>query len=1486
MASHPLTEPQRLIWVNEHVFPGTSLHVIACAALIDEPVDLELLNAAIEHYVAGAPALRTRIAPDGGACRQAFDPSLGAAVETLDLRDDDDPRRALAALGERVAREPFRLEEGERLFAIVVALLAGGKTGLLIKVHHLIADAYSLFLFLRGVSRHYRSLLERGVPRSGEAADFAALLDQEAEYRTSARCELDRAFWSERLATLEQGTLLGGTDLTAASTAGHRLTFAWPEELVQRLKPALAADGASLYGGLMGLLGSVLGRTLGRSRVCIGTPFVNRSGLTALKTFGMCVNTLPVVLHAPRESSLREYVARAAVDVAASLRSGRFPFRLARPFAEPARAGQPLFDVGLSYQNADLSRGLELRVEHVSWFFPGHEMNALTLHAHDRSRLGELRFDVDYRTSVFSEAQVRALFGALTSAAEDRLARPDAPWGSLPLSAPSIRRGPSIPGARPAPPGFVTDWIARVAADHPERVALRCGERRTTYAELLASALRARDRLHQLGVTAGDAVLVLARRAPETVAAILGILFAGAAYVPIALGTPAQRLKKIQSASSARLLLAPPGEARPDVPGLAFEAIALAPASSGLEAPATVGAKTQSYVLFTSGSTGEPKGVVVDHEGLRHYLRFAVAAYGDGGPIAMPLFTSLGFDLTVTSLFLPLVTGGTLHVYPDGMDDEGTTLEVIFGDDACDVVKMTPSHLRLVDALALSARRVRAIVVGGEQLPHELVARVAARLGPGVRFVNEYGPTEAVVGCVHHLWSSPESGRARAVVPIGLPIPETPVRVTTPWGQHQLPGFPGELEVGGAGLAQGYLNDPEQTAARFVVDGDARWYRTGDVVEEADGLFHCLGRRDRQIKWLGYRIELADLEAALRSHPSVTESYALHALEEKQLLLFYTGEPSPEAALLEHLREHLPAYAVPSAVVHCASFPLNAHGKVDEASLRERFRARAPSSGEDALPAGELEGRIAAIVAEVLAIAPAILEGRTFAAAGGDSVNAIHVLSRLRALGIASKVSDLVGAPSVADFVRRAALSARPAVADDGAPEDGVLDPPLPMQRWFLDQRFAEEHHYHQSILVASNGPVDREAAQAALHAVVVAHDALRLNLDPERRLFFNPEHLARPPAFEAIAVPDGPEGAAEAFVAAESARIKRGFDPTKDPLIRGACFATTPDRALVLLCAHHLAVDVASWFVLWEDWVSAYRAHRSGAPIALKRAATSVRARANALAGQTLPPAAAAHWARVRAAVEEAPAIDTRHAAPASPWVEERWTHAPRAGTFFDASVHLPYATEPHELVLTAFSGALASFFGVPRVVVAYEGHGRDEVRGSGDVLRTVGWFTRQFPLVFDAPPDGSPGDWIARVKDGLRAVPEGGDMGTSGATAGRLPALKFNFLGRALQLTDPEFQLSPLDTGPDRSPAGAPPEMLEAVVSRGEDDRCHVRLTFHGAYFDAADRQRFREELDRWCERLLAHCLGRTGRAFTASDFPTAGLNGDDLSALFDDS
>ena len=772
-------------------------------------------------------------------------------------------------------------------------------------------------------------------------------------------------------------------------------------------------------------------------------------------------------------------------------------------------------------------------------------------------------------------------------------------------------------------PGFVGvhRLIQARAAKVPGATAVTCGGRSLTYADLETRANRLAHRLRGVGVGPDVLVGLCLGRSVELVVGILGVLKAGGAYVPLDPSYPADRLAFM--AADARLghLLTlsdlagrvPAPQAHTllldaDWPAIADESPAPPPCEAGPDHLA--------YVIYTSGSTGRPKGAMVTHRGLSHYLQWCVKAYQVGDGAGAPVHSSVSFDLTVTSLFAPLVAGRRVDLLGDDLGVEQLAAALTPGADYS-LVKITPAHLQLLGrqiAPGEAAGLTRAFVVGGEQLTAEHVGFWREH-APETRIINEYGPTETVVGCsIYEVFETLPAG----AIPIGRPI--RGVRMVA-LDRHMRPvplGVTGKLYVGGPGVARGYLGRPGLTAEKFGPDpwGDApgaRLYRTGDLARRRpDGDFEFLGRADQQVKIRGHRVEPGEVEVALGRHPDVRDA-AVVAFEfgsgDHRLVAYVAGEsdhPAPTSTdLREFLARTLPEPMLPSVFVPLAALPLSPNGKVDRAALPAP-ESRLPTAVAFEPPRDDAERTIAGVWSAVLGVERIGVHDNFFDL-GGHSLLATQVVSRLReAFGREVPVRLMFEAPTVAGLALRigaltdaGAIPAGPEVLPRAG--DVTDESPLSFSQqalWYVDQLAPNEPTFNVSGAVRVTGPLDVDALRRAFAGMLHRHEALRTTFhavdgEPVARVVprFDPD-------VPVVDLSGSPRDAREAEAGRLAAREARApFRLDAGPLARACVLKMSEYEHAILLTMHHIVTDGWSFGVAAGELAALYEAFRSGRP-------------------------------------------------------------------------------------------------------------------------------------------------------------------------------------------------------------------------------------------------------------------------------------------------
>ncbi|TMR36862.1 amino acid adenylation domain-containing protein [Nonomuraea zeae] len=1002
----PLSHAQERLWFLEQFAPGTTQLTIPLRLRLRGPLDVAALAAAFDAVVAGHDALRMRFpATSDGLPRIELREPGDDATLPLTVRDAPD-EAAARALAEEFLAVPFDLAEGPLARALLVRL-AGDDHVLVIGVHHIAADGWSADLLMREVFTRY----DGGTPPAPEAgyADYAAW------QRGRAPSRRDLEFWRDRLAGLEPLDLPSDRPRPAERTyTGAARAFALASDVAAGLARLGREHRATPYMTMLAAFAALLGRYAGTSDVAVGSPVAGRQAPELDDVIGCFVNMLTMRVDLSGDPTFAELLDRVRAVALDAFAHQDLPFeQLVSELDLPRDVSRsPLFGVILTMQTYGGATvrppaGLSVADFPVDAWATRYDL--------------ELYLDGDtggmfvYNTDLFDAGTIERLAGHLGALLERVAARPGMRLSEIDLLTEDERRlvvttwndtATRYPGA-----ATLHGRVEAQAARTPDAVAVRFDGRSLSYGELESRANRVAQTLRGLGVSAGSVVAVCAERSLELLPGLLGVLKAGAAYLPVDPDHPAERVAFMLSDAAPSVLLTQ-RRIRPGLPETSAAVLDLddPDAWTGGSAPLPdVRPDDVAYVIYTSGSTGRPKGAPNTHGGIANRLdwmqeRFLLTA---GDVVAQK--TPLSFDVSVWELFWPLRCGATLVLATPGGHKDAAYLRELIVSEGVTTAHFVPSMLAVFLGAdgASDCRSLRRVICSGEELPADLARRCVAAL-PAAELHNLYGPTEAAVD-VSAWHCRPGSLATAARVPIGTPIANTSLYVLGPAMSPAPIGVPGELFIGGAGLARGYLNRPALTADRFVPDPfgppGSRLYRTGDLARwRPDGALEFLGRLDAQVKLRGLRIEPGEIEAALRALPAVADA-AVVVREDRpgdpRLVAYLTPGPgSEEGAELDHgavragLKRTLPDYMVPAAYVTLAALPLNPSGKLDRRALP------APVAGRDAgielvAPDTPTERALAAIWGELLGI-ETIGVHDDFFDLGGHSLLATQVVARLR----------------------------------------------------------------------------------------------------------------------------------------------------------------------------------------------------------------------------------------------------------------------------------------------------------------------------------------------------------------------------------------------------------------------------------------------------------------------------------------------------------
>ncbi len=1372
------------------------------------------------------------------------------------------------------------------LIRLLLIRLADDRHRLVVTSHHVVLDGWSTPVLLGEMSAAYAGDPLRSAAPSYR--DYLAWLSRQDR-------EATRAAWRAELAGADEPTLV---DAGAAATPGLPQEYAarLTEEETGDLTGFARAHGLTLSTVVQGAWALVLARLAARTDVVFGTVVSGRPAEVpdVERTVGMFINTVPV--------RVRLDGGRTVLDLLTDLQSRQSALighqHLGLPEIQRAAGPGATFDTivmvenypmeatGLGAEGGVVISGVSTR---TGTGYP------LTMSVSPGRRLG---IRVSYRPDRIAAETAAEVARQVLRVLTRVVAEPSLPVGRLAVTGATALAltGPAAPAGDPS----VVTAVRQRARTAPDAVAVADGDRTLTYADLDRESDRLAGRLAGAGVRRGDHVGVVMRRGADLIVAFLAAWKANAAYVPVNLDHPADRITATLTGAGVTVALcsAATADAVPaGITPVTTDRSTLVPADRITPVPAdritpvpadritpvpadepasfpvpefTAGAHDTAYVMFTSGSTGTPKGIAVPH-------RSVAALAGDPGWALAPddvvlMHAAHAFDASLFEIWAPLVAGARVRIAAPGAVDAERLRDAI--GNGVTTAHLTAGAFRALAAAAPEVfRGLREVLTGGDEVPAAAVAQVRAAC-PEVRIRHLYGPTEATLCATWHLV---EPGAATGdVLPIGTPLAGRRAYLLDAFLQPVAPGVTGELYLAGAGLAHGYTGAPGATAERFVADPSVpgqRMYRTGDLARRsAAGELLFAGRADGQVKIRGYRVEPGEVEAALTAQPEVTEAVVV---ARDGRLIGYVVTGADPALIRERLGMVLPEYMVPAVLVTLDALPLTVNGKVDRAALPAP-EATATTAGR--APRTDGERVLCDLFAEVLGLERVGAED-SFLELGGDSILSMQLAARARREGVVFGTKDVFEQRTPAGL---AAVAERSGPVRSG-PDDGTGEVPwTPVTRALLDggPGAVTRPGPAQWMTVAAPAGLAPETLAAALGAVIDTHDMLRarVDLDGDEPRLVVPGRGVRPAGL--LDRVEAPADEADRWAAEAAGKL----DPAAGVMIRMVWLDAGPGRdGRLVIVAHHLVVDAVSWRILLPDLRTAYEALAAGRDPELDPPDVSFRRWARTLAVQAAARTAElGEWTAVLD--RDAPrwgALDPARDTIATAG-RRSWTVPPEQAAVLVEKATTAFHCGVHEVLLAGLAGAL----GGPAVVVDVEGHGRQTLDGL-DPSRTIGWFTDVRPARLDG--DGSPGRLLTAAKESLRAAPDGGlgygmlrhlDAGT-GPVLAALPApeIGFNYLGRFS--ARPAADVTPWQAIGSIGGAADPDTPLRHVVEidavvldTADGPRLDLTVTWAGRILTTARAEALGTAWLTALARLATHAGAPGAGGHTPSDFPSIAL------------
>ncbi|MFC0210899.1 non-ribosomal peptide synthase/polyketide synthase [Paenibacillus chartarius] len=1196
----PLTHAQQRIWYTELLYPDTSACVLSGSITLRGQLNLDKLQQAIQLTIRQNDAFRVKLTIENGEPRQYIEPYAEKEIEFLDFSGNDDRSQAEAWLKLHNGK-PFEPIDSD-LYEFVIVRASAMEIWCVLKMHHIVSDGISMNLIGNQIIHNYVSLNGDISAAANEKPSYFDYLHVEQEYEGSDRYQKDRTYWLDKFRDLPELTGLKPYNPLSVSTAAKRISVTMDDALYRNVQRFCEANKLGVFTFFLGCLYIYLYKVTNERELTVGTVYANRTTKKEKDMIGMFASTVATRLTVEPEQDLISFLRLTAKEQSAILRHQKYPYNQLIQDLRDMHKGQDiqrLFGIAIEYQPMSW-----LHVDNISYqtsnHFCGHEVNDFAIHVKEMLDEQHIELIVDYRTEVFEEYEVNAMIQRLLAVAGHIVSRPSDSISEVSLISEEEKRqiltvfnetASDYPREK-----TIAELFEAQALQTPEQTALVFEGSRMTYEELNERANRLARTLRAQGVQTDQPIGLMAERSMEMVVGVFAILKAGGAYVPIDPEYPQERIRYMLDDSGTSLLVLQSGlRNRVSVESYSGKIVELDDAAAydedGSNLEPAGGPDSLAYVMYTSGTTGRPKGNLTTHRNIVRVVR--VTNYIDiTGQDQVLQLSSYAFDGSTFDIFGALLNGARLVLCSKQTLLDMGGLAALIAREHISVMFITTALFNvLVDLNIDCLRHVRKVLFGGERISVSHARRALHELGPN-KLIHVYGPTESTVFATFYGINKIEEHAVN--VPIGRPISNTSVYIVGAGNQLQPVGVAGELCVAGDGLARGYLNRPELTADKFAANPFApgeRMYRTGDLARWLpDGSIEYIGRIDQQVKIRGFRIELGEIEALLAKTADVREAVVIAREDEagqKHLVAYFVADkPLAVSDLRSELAQELPAYMIPTHFVQLEQLPLTPNGKVDRRALP------APEGGmvteaEFVAPRTPLEVQLARIWQEVLAV-PKVGVKDNFFDLGGHSLRATALVAHIhKEMNRSIPLKTVFQSPTIEQLAETILSMDSSVYAAIPVSEERSYYPVSSAQKrlFILNQLEGfegAELSYNMPGVMTVEGPLNVKRLEEAFRSLIERHESLRTgfeleNGEPVQRVYQDVDfavELVKAAGEDADAIISG-------FV--------REFDLRKPPLLRVGLIELERERHMLLFDMHHIVSDGASIGILIEEFVRLY---------------------------------------------------------------------------------------------------------------------------------------------------------------------------------------------------------------------------------------------------------------------------------------------------------
>ncbi len=1294
----PATDAQMRVYTAQ-MMKSDSTHYNINYVFKVKAIDKAKLQEAVNKLIARHESLRTHFETINGVVNQVIDENATVTVTTLPSNYAD-------------FIKPFDLSKSPLL------RVGCNEDTVVIDFHHIIIDGQSMPVFFKELNELY---MGKELPPATQYGEFAVTTSYTAE---------NENYWlnvfSDEINTLDLPTDFQRPE--KQSFNGTSIYAKIDKSLNESIQSKCKQLGVTPYAYYMACYNILLSKFSGSEDICVGIPASGRDS-KYLGAIGMFVNTIALRTNTDGNKTVTELMQETRNNSLLAIDNQNYPFNeLVKKLHIPASNRNPLYDVMFAYQSEEMT----------NITFGGEKVELIPITT--KSVKGDLGFYLlprenevilvaEYCTDLYKEETInkfiKAYISILTQCLEQTKLIKDIDVLSEEEKNALLKKFNNT-SVEYNKEGCILTLLKEQVEKAPNNIALVATDKTLTYSQLNEEANKVAHTLIEKGIGKGDIVGIKLSRTSNFLVSVLGILKTGAAYLPMDPEHPQDRLNSILNDSNAKLCITE-------------ENITALLNNTNIENPdIEISGNDICYCIYTSGSTGKPKGALLCHKNLLWYMSSLKGIYGDNG-IRMPFFTSPSVDLSVTSIFFPLVTGGTTYFYND---DLLANMSDIINNENLNIIKLTPTHMQLINQYieAKTLANIQHLIVGGEQLYSKTCIEFLENFGNHIKIHNEYGPTETTVGCGDYVFTFNDTDLA---VSIGHPMNNVQLYIVDK-NTRLLPiGVIGELCIAGDGVCTGYLNREDLTNEKFIPNpfGDGKLYKTGDLAYwRNDGNICYVGRNDFQVKIRGQRIELGEIENAISGIDGVIQcAVIVRKDDDKQYICaFYTGKEIEVKEARAILSTKLPKYMAPHSFTYIEAMPLTSSGKINRNALPQVDFNDIFADAEFIAPTTQEENALAKIICSVLRINSVNMLDNFFNV-GGDSISAIYIVSELEDMGYELHVADIMQSDTLSDIAKAMKSTSNKAIYDQNEVIGFV--PFSPIMCAYLNERKDIAKDFVHTCIVSID--CDEATARKALDIIISHHDILRGTFT-DNGIEIHPSKNRQAYSFEAITI----DNINEAKEYLNNARINN------DKLVN-VVFCNTNEENLLSITVHHFLIDLVSWEVLMKDFQTVVNQLNNNEEISLPAKTASFKLWSEALKeyAKTITEESKAYWESVSTQLNNAKTLS----------LNENENDAESYTFTFDEElsgklineVNNAYGTRTNEVLLTAL-GLAAGKLANGTVGIMVESHGRTPLHKPVAIERTVGWFTSCYPVVVNSNNNAT--EELISVKETMRRIPKNG--------------------------------------------------------------------------------------------------------------------------------